>query len=193
LENLFRFLCFPYNQGGRHMIAVAEMIRLTGADACVECGKCSAACSMAEMYPDFSGNSSPRGIVQHVLRRAGGLEDRMDAVPLLRCLQCGNCTRGCPEGVDCMELIAVLREEARQRCENGFRFCSGCGREIAAEPVRQWLDTVFGTAKKPEPVLFFSGMFPQCPDGPESDDTAQSAYQSLCPVCRRQAYAAGNG
>lgn len=167
-------------------IPIAAIARESNARACVECGKCSAACSMAAMYPDFSADSSPRGMVQTTLRHAverqageqgAGRSAGVNAAHLWRCLQCGNCTAVCPENVDCMGLIAGLRANAGDSPEAGR--CEGCGREIPALPVREWLrDT----------------LDPGAPAVSREDegDMRNTAYLRLCPVCRRQVYAANN-
>ncbi len=161
------------------MSGISEMIRHSRANACVECGKCSAACSMAAMYPDFSGDYSPRGMVQRALRRAAGLEGGVNAALLWRCLQCGNCSLTCPEGVDPSGLINRLRDEARQSGKGqNARFCASCGRDLPGLPAQDWLDAMFTDPGD---------------DLTDPDDARPPAYRALCPVCRRQAYAANNG
>jgi Fe-S oxidoreductase len=169
-------------------MTLAEIVTAAGANNCVEYGKCSASCSMSSMYPDFSVAFSPRSLVQKTPRRLPGLEKAPDPEWLKRCLQCSNCTKSCPEGVDCAGLIAALREEAQQDGEGGFRFCSGCGREIAAGPVERWLEKTLGTDKHPEELPGFLKKFV----GGETAEPTYDDYWSLCPVCRRQAYAASN-
>lgn len=153
------------------------IVRETGAFACVECGKCSAACSMAAMYPDFSSDYSPRGMVRHTLRQAMGEGEGVRPDYLWRCLQCGNCTAACPEKVDCAGLIARLRAMAAETSKAAH--CTGCGREIPALPVREWLQNTLD------------------PDGSSTRDDAGNdprnrAWLGLCQVCRRQVYAANN-
>jgi ferredoxin len=146
---------------------------------------------MAAMYPDFSLSFSPRGMVQHILRRSLGLESGFDDEWPGRCLQCGNCTGSCPEGVDCAGLIADLRKEKRLAGGQGFRFCAVCGREVAAAPIRQWLDDILDSEGGWDKD-FIPGFLEKFVGGEEAE-SAQGAVRSLCPVCRRQAYAAGNG
>ncbi|MDR1659158.1 MAG: (Fe-S)-binding protein [Desulfovibrio sp.] len=170
-------------------MTLAEIVAVARAGNCVECGKCSAACSMASMYPDFSVAFSPRALVQNTLRRLSGLENTPEPEWLKRCLQCGNCTKSCPEEVDCAGLIADLREKARQDGEEGFRFCSGCGREIVAGTVERWLEKTLGTGRSPDDMPDFLKSFA----GGETAEPARGDYRGLCAVCRRQAYAASNG
>lgn len=130
---------------------------------CVECGKCTAACPMAEMYPNFSWDLSPRGIVQQALRG----RDLLSSQALWCCTQCHACTRTCPAGVDCCGLVARLRPLARLATgipQGGV--CAGCSGELPPQPVLDYLRSVL----------------------PE----AELRYLKLCPTCRRQAYARNN-
>lgn len=131
---------------------------------CVECGKCTAACPMAEMYPGFSWDLSPRGIIQQALRG----KEILDAQALWCCTQCKACTRTCPAGVDCCGLVENLRPLARS--ESGMSDsgkCAECGGQLPPKPVLDYLRSVL-------------------PDG------AELCYLRLCPTCRRQAYARNN-
>ena len=92
-------------------------------------------------------------------------------------MQCGNCSAACPEKVDCAGLIAMLRAEAGNVLENDR--CRGCGRDIPALPVRQWLqNTLDPDAAATEEA--------------HGEETRTKADPWLCPVCRRQVYAANN-
>jgi Fe-S oxidoreductase len=146
---------------------------------------------MAAMYPDFSADFSPRGMVQHALRRSLGMGSGPDTEWLGRCMQCGNCTRSCPEGVDCAGVIADLREERRLAGGQGFRFCVACGRELAAAPIRQWLDSILNSERERR-TDFIPGFLKKIV-GEEEAESAPGTVRHLCLVCRRQAYAAGNG
>ena len=159
------------------MIPLSEIIQGASATSCVACGKCSAACSMSSMYPDFSSAYSPRGMVQLTLQKALGQGEGVREAYLWRCLQCANCTAACPEQVDCAGLIAKLRVNAGNAPERSA--CKGCGREIPALPVRQWLQNTL------EPDASAA-----CQE--DGDDYRNTAYLHLCPVCRRQVYAANN-
>ena len=175
------------------MTTVAEILHLTHASACVECVKCSAACAMAEMYPDFSTNASPRAFVQKTLRHAAELGDLPELASLQRCLQCGNCSKICPEGVYCAGLIAQLREEAKSSARQGFAFCAECGREIPSTPVQQWLNAPLELKNDPDTELSLPGYLQKYLAEEPPSIPQKSAYSALCPVCRRQAYAAENG
>jgi heterodisulfide reductase subunit C len=130
---------------------------------CVECGKCTAACPMAEMYPNFSWDLSPRGIVQQAL----GGSDLLNGQALWCCTQCHACTRTCPAGVDCCGLVARLRPLARlAKDASEVGVCADCGGELPPGPVLDYLRSVL-----PEVEL---------------------RYLRLCPTCRRQAYVRNN-
>lgn len=130
---------------------------------CVECGKCTAACPMAEMYPNFSWDLSPRGIVQQALRD----RDLLRGQALWCCTQCHACTRTCPAGVDCCLLVARLRPLAKLVVGTSqLETCAECGGELPPPPVLDYLRSVL----------------------PEMEPR----YLKLCPTCRRQAYVRNN-
>jgi heterodisulfide reductase subunit C len=130
---------------------------------CVECGKCTAVCPMAEMYPDFSWDLSPRGIVQQALDSS----DILSGQALWCCTQCHACTRTCPAGVDCCGLVARLRPIAKLATgASKMGTCADCGGELPPKPVLDYLRSVL----------------------PKAD----LRYLRLCPTCRRQAYVLNN-
>jgi len=137
----------------------------TAARFCVECGKCTAACPMAEMYPNFSWDLSPRGIVQQALRG----RELLSGQAVWCCTQCEACTRTCPAGVDCCGLVARLRPLARAAAgkeASGEELCAGCGAALPPRPVLDYLRSAL--------------------------QGAELHYLSLCPTCRRQAYIRNN-
>ena len=156
---------------GERMRDIQQILKDTRGFACVECGKCSSACSMASMYADFSLRSSPRAFVQQALRlgRAEAVSD------LWRCLQCGNCSAICPERVDVAACIAALRKLSAGEQAGLGRACARCGRELIPLPARQWLESRF-------------------PAETEDAETGSAThdYSGLCPACRRLAYACNN-
>jgi len=154
------------------MMDIRQILKDTRTFACVECGKCSSACSMASMYADFSLRGSPRAFVQQALR-LGRAEATFE---LWRCLQCGNCTSICPEGVDVAACIAALRKLSAGEQTGLDRACARCGRELLPLPARQWLEACF-PARQGEYVEA----------GPAKPD-----YSGFCPACRRLAYACNN-
>ena len=155
------------------MMDIRQLLKDTRAFACVECGKCSSACSMASMYADFSLRGSPRAFVQQALR-LGRAEQSFD---LWRCLQCANCTAICPEKVDVAACIAALRQLDAGEHSGLDRACARCGRELMPLPARQWLEARIPAQKE---------------DEDEEAGPARPEYSGLCPACRRLAYACNN-
>jgi len=148
---------------------------------------------MPAMYgSDFSLEQTPRGIVQHALQRVSGEEAKACPQHVWHCLECGNCTLACPELVDCMRLIALLREEAHKSGAMPYCACSSCGRKIMAAPVAAWLDSILKEAYRDENSL--PTFLEQFAGKPEQNTRLPErlVYEELCPVCRRQRYAANN-
>ena len=145
----------------------ARILAARSATRCVECGKCVAVCPMAEMYPDFDWDISPRGMVQLALRGAALLS----GPALWRCTLCEACTRTCPAGVDCCGLVADLRPLAR---------AAGGAEPAGAEPAAC---ACCGADLPPGPVLaYLSQALPRVP----------LDYLDLCPACRRERYVRNN-
>ena len=147
----------------------AEFVRILAARSaglCVECGKCVTVCPMAEMYPDFGWETSPRGLVQLALRG----RELLSGQGLWRCTQCEACTRTCPAGVDCCGLVADLRPLARAAA--------------GGEPAGDAADCAMcGAPLPPAPVLaYLRRTLPQVP----------LEYLALCPACRRERYIRNN-
>lgn len=82
------------------MSTLRELRHATGADACLECGKCSSMCPLGTRA-DFSA------------RRIAGqdLHDEIEGqgVGVGRCLTCGSCEQRCPQGVHFTEFVRGLR------------------------------------------------------------------------------------
>jgi heterodisulfide reductase subunit C len=145
---------------------IEDVRRSSGAAGCVECGRCVAACPMAEMYANFGIEMSPRGVIKKAL--AG--EDIVEDMNIWYCTECNSGTDVCPQGVSCRDLIRGLRGIAveENRMENARR-CSFCGRFFVAVPVE---DFVFKRLRmEPENVL---------------------KLLEACPTCRREIYLSRN-
>jgi quinone-modifying oxidoreductase subunit QmoC len=70
---------------------------------CMQCGACTAACSLSE-----EGNVFPR---KQMIMAAWGMKDRLMADPnVWTCHQCGDCTLTCPRGVKPGDILAALRQ-----------------------------------------------------------------------------------
>lgn len=87
------------------MSAINDLIEDTGAFDCVECGKCTSVCPVAEKNPEFA----PRLIV--VKAQAGEIK-LVDEKDIWSCLTCGLCSDMCPYKVDYTEFIRGMRVEA---------------------------------------------------------------------------------
>jgi len=141
---------------------ITEAKRLSGADGCVECGRCVAACPMAEMYANFSIEMSPRGIIKKTLIGDPVVEDQN----IWYCTECNAGTDTCPQGVSCRDLVRKLREAAvSENLLQNAKTCKCCGRVFVAVPVENF---VYGRLKDEPPNVF--GML------------------DICPPCRREIY-----
>lgn len=141
---------------------VAGAMRFSGADGCVECGRCVAACPMAEMYANFSIEMSPRGIIKKTLLGDPVIEDQN----IWYCTECNAGTDTCPQGVSCRDLIRNLREAAiSENLPENAKTCKCCGRKYVAVPVENF---VYDRLKDEPPNVF--GML------------------DICPPCRREMY-----
>jgi hypothetical protein len=83
--------------------------------------------------------------------------------------------------VDCANLIAKLRALHAEASTEAAQ-CAGCGRELPALPVREWLQSALDPDGTPDAA----------PDDDAGDAALNRAYLRLCPVCRRRVYAANN-
>lgn len=70
---------------------------------CVECGKCTGACPLAQVDQDFS----PRRVAKHVIEK--GLESNYVREKAWSCLTCGLCNVRCPQGIAFTEFVRALR------------------------------------------------------------------------------------
>jgi heterodisulfide reductase subunit C len=142
--------------------AIAELMKETKAMLCVECGKCTSACPMTEIFEDFSYDVSPRGIVEKALLGFDLLTD----VGIWFCLTCDVCTELCPAGVRFRDFVGGVRALAIEEglTDHGV-FCERCGKFVVP------LHTV------------------EYVQGKVSDQEAQD-YLRLCPSCRRYEFTA---
>ncbi|MGC9324724.1 MAG: 4Fe-4S dicluster domain-containing protein [Desulfomonilia bacterium] len=138
---------------------ITSVMSASHAYACVECGRCVAVCPMAEMYPNFSIEMSPRGVIKKVLMGADILADEH----IWYCTECNAGTDVCPAGVSDRDLIRGLRRLAIESGKvEGVRTCQGCGERFVPVRVMEFIsDRIMG-----EPQDFLR----------------------LCPACRRKVY-----
>ena len=139
-----------------------EVRKLSGADACVECGRCTAVCPMAEMYANFSIAMSPRGFIKKALSGEDLLADRN----LWYCTECNAGTDACPQGVSCRDLVRGLRRLALEKGRpEDMSVCPSCGEPFVAVPVEHF---VLGRLKDEAPNVL--------------------KWLQRCPACRRDGY-----
>ena len=140
-------------------IQTKTLAKAAGVYGCVECGKCVAVCPMQEMYPGFSIEMSPRGMIKKSLFERGILSDEN----IWYCTQCNACTDTCPEGVSCRDLIKGLRAMALEKgLVKNVRTCRSCHTAYGSVPIFAYLsDRLKGRL---------------------------SHYLELCPSCRRDLY-----
>ena len=96
----------PADEGAGSAEIIKELIQDTGAFDCVECGKCTSICSVANNDPKFA----PRLIVVKALEGVGAELAREKDIWL--CTSCGECSAMCPYKVDYAEFIRGLRVES---------------------------------------------------------------------------------
>lgn len=138
---------------------IKDVMTASGANACVECGRCVAVCPMAEMYPNFSIEMSPRGVIKKVLMGEDILADEY----IWYCTECNAGTDVCPAGVSDRDLIKGLRQLAIQKgTVKDIRTCKSCGEPYAALHVMDFITE-------------------QLKDEPKG-------YLEMCPACRRKVY-----
>jgi len=133
-----------------------------GIDRCVECGRCTAVCPMAEMYVNFSIAMSPRGIIKKALTGESLAADRN----LWYCTECNAGTDACPQQVSCRDLVRGLRRLALDAGkQEEMSVCPCCGERFLALPVE---DFVLGRLREEPPNV--------------------KNWLKLCPACRREGY-----
>ena len=96
----------PPDEGAGSSEIIKELIQDTGAFDCVECGKCTSVCSVANNDPEFA----PRLIVVKALEGVGAELAREKDI--WSCTSCGECSAMCPYKVDYAEFIRGLRVES---------------------------------------------------------------------------------
>lgn len=96
----------PPDEGAGSPDIIKELIQDTGAFDCVECGKCTSVCSVANNNPKFA----PRLIVVKALEGAGA--DLAREKDIWSCTSCAECSAMCPYKVDYAEFIRGMRVES---------------------------------------------------------------------------------
>ena len=82
---------------------LSELIEKFQIFHCVECGKCTGACPLAQVDRDFS----PRLVAKYVIEE--GLDSEYVKEKAWTCLTCGLCNERCPIGISFTEFIRAIR------------------------------------------------------------------------------------
>jgi len=143
--------------------SVSVLMKETGAYFCVECGKCTSACPMTEIFEDFNYEASPRGIVEKALLGFDLLTD----VGIWFCLTCDVCTQLCPAGVRFRDFVQGVRAAAvEEGVTDHGAFCERCGKLVVPLHTAEYIR------------------------GKVKGDHAADEYLRLCPSCRQYEFTA---
>lgn len=117
---------------------VEDLIVKHGLLKCVQCGKCTSACTMTEIFEDFRYSWAPRTIVHEALFGT----DLFRASSIWYCLVCDVCEVTCPSGVHFRDFIGSLRDLAVERGYiRNLRQCKRCGRPILPRHTSTYIQT----------------------------------------------------
>lgn len=129
--------------------------------ACQDCGKCTAACSLALAGKPFS----PRAVAAEIIAGRADAPDVRQSVNA--CLTCGVCYDRCPSAVNFPEFIKDMRRyyRGRELCEAPTHggFFQSMMRTMTADNLapRRWQDLPESIRTSPDsPILFFGGCAP---------------------------------
>ncbi|MFH1169433.1 MAG: (Fe-S)-binding protein [Chloroflexota bacterium] len=167
------------------MAELERIISETRAYACLDCGKCTAACPVAHYDPDYS----PRKLVASA---AWSHEKVLRNGQLWSCITCSMCQERCQSGVQYTELIKRLRTEAHALGGEGGQCSHGGALQslmhiMTADGLNQdrlgWLDKSLRTAARSD-TLYFVGCQPYfdvifADLGVKTLDTARGAVKLL--------------
>lgn len=91
----------------------SKIIRETGVNKCLECGKCSANCPISRFNPAFS----PRRFISMTI--LGDFDRVLDDEEIWSCLSCGMCDARCLANIDHLSFIKNVRTAAHQHGKEG--------------------------------------------------------------------------
>jgi Fe-S oxidoreductase len=129
---------------------VDDLVIRNGLLGCVQCGKCSSACTMVDIFPDFDYAWAPRTIVQRALLG----EQLASARSIWYCLTCDVCEATCPSGVRFRDFIRSLREfAAKEGRVRHARRCKRCGTLFMPEHTLEYIEERIGKYKEGIPLL----------------------------------------
>lgn len=147
-------------------LAIREIGLKSGIYRCVQCGKCTTACPMSEIYLSFTWEIAPRAIIEKVRRGELILEGEL----IWKCLECGSCSKLCPQGVDFLRFIRGVRAIAVVAgiTPKGKK-CSQCGKVFITDEGFEYICS----------RLSRSGL--------RLDEGIEESL-GLCPECRRREF-----
>ncbi len=139
---------------------VNEILLTTGANKCLECGKCAASCPVTRMRPEYS----PMLTVERALRELDN--EIAEDMGLWTCMTCGACSFRCPSGVDYPGFIRRVRElhtGVRGTCSHGGLFTAiskiMSWDHIHPQDRLDWVSDGLKVARRGK-VLYFVGCLP---------------------------------
>ena len=137
------------------------LIKEYGIYQCLDCGKCTGACPIAETGKDFSPRIA-----------AGKIIDKGEDDPYVRnfiwsCLTCGRCDDLCPSGIKFSHFVRMMRNRLIARGDAGIYSHGGAlfslMRMMAAPDIKQnrmdWLPSDIKTQSQGK-ILYFVGCLP---------------------------------
>ncbi|MFC2040342.1 (Fe-S)-binding protein, partial [Chloroflexota bacterium] len=139
---------------------IRKIIAETNAYSCVDCGKCTVACPVAQRNPEFA----PRGLVDEL---HGEEQAIITGHKLWDCITCGRCEIHCPSDVKFAEMVKHVRglayDGGRQgQCTHGGALDS-LMHLMGAPGLKQdrlgWLDSSMKTNDKSD-TYYFVGCLP---------------------------------
>ncbi|MFH1502782.1 MAG: (Fe-S)-binding protein [Candidatus Eisenbacteria bacterium] len=135
---------------------LTEAIRVSRAQFCYECGKCTGVCPVARYDSGFS----PRSLLVRAVRGEEG--KLVQDVNVWSCLTCGLCDTRCPAGIDYGVLTKAVRAVVRR--EGGEGTCTHGGAvqsltKIMTRPKLEqdrlgWVDGTMKTKARGDTVFF---------------------------------------
>lgn len=127
--------------------------------SCLECGKCTAICPMAEVFGDLKYEYSPRGIIEKILF---DIDNIFNNGAIWYCLMCDTCLKGCSSDVKFRDFIDAIRKLAIKNGITRYSIpCKRCRRYFIPTPLHKY---IFGKLKV---------------------ETNTMGYLFICPTCRK--------
>jgi len=128
---------------------------------CIDCGKCTGACPLAQVDSAFS----PRLFARRVIEE--GIDNDYVRSKVWNCLTCGLCRERCPEGIDFAQFVRALRRLYFESGQSGHLShggaLQGLMRMQAARRLAQrrceWISPDLKVAQGGE-LLYFVGCLP---------------------------------